>query len=320
LCDTLGRVSETPRAIFFGTPEFAVPCLAALCEVAHVTLVVSQPDRPAGRGLRLSAPPVKEAALARGIEVLQATKVRVPAFAERLCAERADVALVVAFGRILPRAVLDAPRLGCLNVHASLLPELRGAAPIQWAVIRGLSRTGVCLMRMDAGLDTGPVLARRVLDIGPDETAGELATRLAPLGAELVREALPRYLAGALLAEAQDEARASLAPILRKDDGRIDWTRRAREVHDLVRGTQPWPGAWTVVGEARVKLHRTRVVAAEGSIAPPGTIVATARDELEIACGSGVLGVVELQREGARRMPAGQFVAGQRVCVGARVG
>lgn len=311
-----------PRAVFFGTPEFAVPCLAALCDVARVTLVVSQPDRRAGRGMRVTPPPVKVAALARGLDVIQPTKVRVPAFAERIVAERADVAVVVAYGRILPAAVLDAPRLGYVNVHASLLPELRGAAPIQWAVIRGLSRTGVCLMRMEADLDTGPVLARRALDIGPDETAGELSVRLAALGAELVRQELPRYLAGHLTAEAQDHARATLAPPLRKEDGRIDWSRPASEIHDRVRGTQPWPGAWCLVRDARVKLHRTRVIATESIAALPGTIVAGAgmdaqdRGAIAIACGAGILGVVELQPEGARRMGAAEFIAGRRVVAG----
>lgn len=315
------------RAVFFGTPEFAVPCLAALCDVARVTLVVSQPDRRAGRGMRMTPPPVKAAALARGLEVIQPAKVRVPAFAERIAAERADVAVVVAYGRILPGAVLAAPRLGCVNVHASLLPELRGAAPIQWAVIRGFSRTGVCLMQMEADLDSGPVLARRTVDIGAEESAGELSVRLSTLGAELVRAELPRYLAGRLTAEVQEHARATLAPILRKEDGRVDWTRRASEIHDLVRGTQPWPGAWCLLGDVRVKLHRTRVLATEGVRAAPGTIVALGATEdakdrraIEIACGTGVLGVVELQAEGARRMNAAEFIAGRRISAGMRLG
>lgn len=316
-----------PRAVFFGTPEFAVPCLQALCDVAQVTLVVSQPDRPAGRGMRLTAPPVKGAALARGIEVIQPTKVRTAEFAERIASERADVALVVAFGRILPQPVLDAPRLGCVNVHASLLPELRGAAPIQWAVVRGLTRTGVCLMRMDVGLDTGPVLARRVLDVGPDETAGALSQRLSALGAALVREELPRYLAGALVAEPQDHARATLAPILRKEDGRIDWTRGARQVHDLVRGVQPWPGAWCLLGDTRLKIHRVRVGGSTGAPARPGTVLAVARtaatpgaNHIEIACGDGTVLVEELQAEGKRRMQAAEFAAGQRLEPGALLG
>ena len=314
--------------MFFGTPEFAVPCLTALCDVAQVTLVVSQPDRRAGRGLRVTAPPVKNAALARGIEVIQPTKIRTPAFAERLHNEHADVAVVIAYGRILPQPVLDAPRLGCVNVHASLLPELRGAAPIQWAIIRGLARTGVCLMRMDAGMDTGPVLARRVIDIGAEETAGDLSTRLSALGGDLLRQELPRYLADQLAAEPQDHVRATTAPLLRKEDGRVDWSRRASEVHDLVRGVQPWPGAWSMLADARVKIHRARVLSTAGSDAPAGTVLAVAgdgkragpREQIEIACGVGTILVAELQSEGGRRMSAAQFCVGQRLRAGARFG
>ena len=185
-----------PRAIFFGTPEFAVPTLRALCQVAEVTLVITQPDRPKGRGMKLAPPPVKLLAQELGIAVEQPTKVRTPELAARLRAEAADVAVVVAYGRILPVGVLDAPRLGCVNVHASLLPKLRGAAPIQWSIVRGERETGVCLMRMDEGLDTGPVFARSSLAIGPDETSAELAERLSALGAELLQAELPHNLAG----------------------------------------------------------------------------------------------------------------------------
>jgi methionyl-tRNA formyltransferase len=307
-----------PRAIFFGTPEFAVPCLQALSEVADVKLVVTQPDRPAGRGMQLAAPPVKRLAQSLGIEVVQPKAIRKPEFAERLRAASADVALVVAYGRILPAAVLQAPRLGCLNVHASILPALRGAGPIQWAILRGETRTGVCLMQMDEGMDTGPVLACEALAIGEDETAGELAVRLSALGATLVREKLPRYVRGELQAQPQDHAAATLAPMLSKEHGQVDWTRPARELHALVRGTHPWPGAYTFLGPQRVKLHRSRLLAAEGVHGEPGNVLRADRHAIEVACGTGVLALHELQPEGKRRLSAEQFCAGARLHSGMR--
>ncbi len=307
-----------PRAIFFGTPEFAVPCLQALSELTDVNLVVTQPDRPAGRGMQLAAPPVKRLALELGIDVLQPKAIRKPEFVERLRAVEADVALVVAYGRILPAAVLQVPRLGCLNVHASLLPALRGAGPVQWSILRGDTRTGVCLMQMDEGMDTGAVLACEPLDIGQDETAGELAVRLSQLGAALVRAQLPRYLRGELQPHAQDHAAATMAPMLTKEHGHVDWTRPARELHALVRGTHPWPGAYTFLGGQRIKLHRTRVLAAEGVHGEPGNVVRADRHGIEVACGAGVLAIDELQPEGKRRMSAEQFCAGTRVHTGLR--
>lgn len=309
-----------PRAIFFGTPDFAVPCLDALATVADVVLVVTQPDRPRGRGLELAPPPVKVRAEALGVPVVQPVKVRTPEFAASLRALEADVAVVVAYGRILTRAVLDAPRLGCVNVHASLLPRWRGAAPIQWAVARGDAETGVCLMQMDEGLDTGPVLARRATPIGPDETAGELAVRLAALGAELLREELPRHLAGALVAVPQDDARHTLAPLLEKAHGAIDWSASAQSVHDLVRGMSPWPGAFTQLPSgATLKVHASRVVArpAQAEGAEPGAVVAADRaGGLVVACGAGALALVAVQPEGKRRMSAVDYLAGRPLACG----
>jgi methionyl-tRNA formyltransferase len=303
------------RAIFFGTPEFAVPTLRALCEVAEVVLVVTQPDRPKGRGMKLAPPPVKELALSLGIPVEQPTKVRTPDFAERLRALKADVAVVVAYGRILPAGVLAAPRLGCVNVHASLLPKLRGAAPIQWSIVRGERETGVCLMQMDEGLDTGPVFARRSLSIGPDETTAELSERLSALGAELLRDELPHYLAGERPPVAQEHALATLAPILRKEDGAVDWSRPAAQLHDLVRGFSPWPSAYTFVAGLRLKLHRTQVVEGQGE---PGTILSAGRDGIVVACAGGALRLLEVQAEGARRMTAAEFLVGHKLEPGAR--
>jgi methionyl-tRNA formyltransferase len=307
-----------PRALFFGTPDFAVPCLEALTEVADVVRVFCQPDRPSGRGMKLTAPPVKELALARGVEVEQPTKLKPPEFAEHLRSLQADFALVVAYGRILPRAVLDASGLGSLNVHASLLPRWRGAAPIQWSIVHGDRTTGVTLMQMDEGLDTGPMLATRSLDVGPDETAGELATRLSALGASIVREEIPRFVRGELTPIAQDESRATLARILQKEDGRIDWTKPARAVHDHARGMSPWPGAVATLDGKPLKIHRTAVIDEDGDRGEPGAMRA-GDDRIEVACGRGAIAVLELQAEGRKRMSARDFLRGHPLESGARL-
>ncbi|MDH5673954.1 MAG: methionyl-tRNA formyltransferase [Myxococcales bacterium] len=314
----MAQAAKRPRAIFFGTPQFAVPSLEALLEVADVPLVVTQPDRPAGRRMKLTPPPVKELALQRGIEVIQPRRVRRPALAEQLAALGADVAVVVAYGRILPPALLAAPRLGCVNVHASLLPKLRGAAPIQWAVIGGDAESGVCLMQMDEGMDTGPVLACRSLAIGAEETAGELSERLSKLGGELLGQELPRYLRGELEPRPQDHARATLAPPLAKSHGRVDFSHSARALKNLIRGTAPWPGAYGYLDGRRIKLHRARVLVEAGESGEPGTIVRADRHGIEVACGQGVVAIDELQPEGKKRMTAEQFLAGHRCEAGAR--
>ncbi len=309
------------RAVFFGSPAFAVPSLDALAEVAEVVAVVCQPDRPAGRGLALTPPAVKVRATARGLPVVQPTTLRTGEVAAWLREQRADVALVVAYGRILPRDVLDAPRLGCVNVHASLLPKYRGAAPITWAVVRGEPETGVTLMKLDEGMDTGPTFARVATPIGPDETAGELGERLATLGADAVRAWLPRYLAGAVTLEPQDGARATTAPLLGKDDGRIDWTRPARAVHDHVRGMSPWPGASTRLRGKTVKVLATRVVEGSREGAGPGAVLVADKSRVLVACGAG--GSVELSRvqlEGKRAIAGAEWAMGRGVAEGDALG
>jgi methionyl-tRNA formyltransferase len=301
---------DKPRAIFFGTPEIAAVCLRALFDVADVQLVVSQPDRPQGRGMHVQPTPVKQVALERGVRVIQPTKVRVPEFAAELRAVQADVGVVVAYGRILPIGVLSAPRLGCVNVHASLLPKLRGAAPIQWSIIHGEPKTGVCLMQMDEGMDTGAVLARRELAIDPHETSGQLGQRLAALGADVLRDEIPRLYRGELTPIAQDHALATHAPMLEKEHGRIDWSLPAQRVHDLVRGTSPWPGAYTFSSGQRLRIHSTRVLANDSAPKPPGTIVRADAHGIEVACGRGVLAIDELQADGRKRVNAQQFCAG----------
>jgi methionyl-tRNA formyltransferase len=300
-----------PRAIFFGTPDFAVPCLRALTTVADVVRVVTQPDRRSGRGMRLSPTPVKALAESLGLEVAQPRKVRTGKFSAALRALEADFALVVAYGRILPPAVLSAPRLGCLNVHASLLPKYRGAAPVHWSIVGGETETGVCLMRMDEGMDTGPVLSVRKTPVGPDETAGELSERLSTMAAELVAAELPRFVRGELEPVEQDHERHTLAPLLKKEDGLVDWRQGARQVHDRVRGMSPWPGAYTFVDGCRVKLHRTHVLLEEGGRSEPGVIERADRHGIEVACGNGVLAIDELQPEGKRCMCAEHFLAGR---------
>jgi methionyl-tRNA formyltransferase len=301
------------RAIFFGTPQLAVPSLEALAEMGEIVRVICQPDKKAGRGMKLRPPPVKARALELGLSVDQPTKVKTPELAESLAALKADVALVVAYGRILPKAVLDAPRRGCVNVHASILPRWRGAAPIQWAVVHGDRKTGVCLMEMDESMDTGPVIAMRKTPIDPDETAGELGARLSLLGAEIVRASLSDYVEGAIGSTPQDHSCATYAPLLKKDDGRIDWLRPARMVHDRVRGMHPWPGAFTELDGARVLIHRTEVRIEERTLAEPGTIVrADGEVGIEVACGQGLIAIRELQLEGKKRMSAGELLAGRR--------
>lgn len=308
------------RAIFFGTPQLAVPSLEAVHELADVVRVISQPDRPAGRGMKLRPPPVKARALELGLPVEQPKKVRTDDFAASLRELEADVAVVVAYGRILPRAVLDAPRRGCVNVHASLLPRWRGAGPIQWAIVHGDEETGVCLMQMDEGMDTGPVIACERTPIERDETAAELGARLAAMGAGLLTAKLPAWVAGELEATPQDDSGATLAPLLQKADGRLDWRKSAREVHDRVRGLYPWPGAFTEVDGAVVKIHRTEVRSEAGSGTEPGEVLAVGPDGIEIACGRGTVAILELQLEGKRRSSARDFLAGHRWEPGLRVG
>ena len=310
------------RALFFGTPEIAVPSLEALVQIADVVGVVCQPDRPAGRGLELRQPPVKRKALELGLELIQPTKLKTGEVAEWMRKKEADVALVIAYGRILPTDMLNAPKRGCMNLHASLLPKYRGAAPIQWAIAKGETETGITLTQMDEGLDSGPIFAKRSLTIGPDETAGELAVRLAELAAEVTRLDLPRAVSGELKAVPQNHEEATLAPILKKEDGRIDFSKPARAVHDHVRGMTPWPGAFTRLEDGRVlKVLTTRVGTWESPKgAEPGVIIAADKARVLVACGEGTLEIVRAQVEGRKPLAAVELVAGRTLTVGARLG
>ncbi len=307
------------RAVFFGTPDIAVSALDALAEIATVVAVVCQPDRPAGRGLELKAPAVKARALALGLDVTQPTKVRTAEFAAWLASLEADVALVMAYGRILPKGVLDAPKKGCMNLHASLLPKYRGAAPITWAVVDGETESGVSLMQMDEGMDTGPVFSRHRVPLGPDTSAGELSSALAACAADVVRTDLARALAGELRATPQDESLATHARMLDKADGKIDFEKTAKAVHDHVRGMTPWPGAFTTLGGKLFKFLETHLLEVPAGGAP-GTVVVASKGIVEVACGAGRIAVVRGQLEGKKPLGASDLVAGRALAEGARFG
>jgi methionyl-tRNA formyltransferase len=305
------------RALFFGSPAFAVPSLDALHEIADIVGVVCQPDKPAGRGMALHAPAIKLRAAQLGLPVVQPTKLKTGDFPAWVRASAVDVALVVAYGRILPPDVLVAPRVGCVNVHASLLPKYRGAAPISWAIVHGEAETGVTLMQLDEGMDTGPTFARARTPIGADETAGELGERLAALAADSVREWLPRFVAGTCSVVPQDGTQASVAPILEKEHGRIAWAREAGAVHDHVRGMNPWPGAFTTARGRTLKVHATRVVLGAITVARPGSVVLADKSRVLVACGGGrVVELVTVQADGRRAMRATDWSMGHAVAEG----
>jgi methionyl-tRNA formyltransferase len=306
----------TFRAVFMGTPQFAVPCLDALVEIAEVTAVVCQPDKPRGRGLELAPPPVKERALELGLDVHQPTKLKTGEFAQWLKDQNADVALVVAYGRILPKDVLAAPRLGCVNVHASLLPKYRGAAPITWAVVHGEPETGITLMQMDEGMDTGAMLEQFVTPIVPDETAGDLSERLSAIGALAVRKGLPKYVAGGYTPIQQDHAKATHAPMLEKEMGRIDFGKPARAVHDHVRGMTPWPGAFTTSRGKTLKVHATRVTDTPAGNHAPGAVVLADKSRVVVACGERAVELLRVQLEGKKAIASGDWFLGRGVAEG----
>ena len=301
------------RLVFFGTPAFAVPSLEACHRAGHeIAAVLTQPDRPKGRGRQLAFPPVKEASLRLGLPVHQPERVRRPETVALLSAFQADAMVVVGYGQIIPQAVIDLAPLGIINVHASLLPNYRGAAPVQWAVANGETVTGVTTMRIDAGLDTGDILLARETSIGPEETAVELSRRLAPMGAELLIETLSGIESGVIVPRKQDSSQATPAPILKKEDGAIDWNCPAAKIHNRVRGFQPWPGAHTHFRGRVLNIWRTRV--ADGRIdAAPGTLHPRRR-RLLAACGDGsAVELLELQLEGRSKIPGEAFLNGQRV-------
>ena len=299
------------RLVFLGTPTFAVPTLEKVVAAGHTVLsVVTQPDRPRGRGQNAAAPPVKVAALRLGLPVFQPERVRRPEGVEHLRGLAVDAMVVVGYGQIIPQNIIDMAPLGIINVHGSLLPKYRGAGPIQWAILNGETRTGVTTMRIDAGLDTGDMLLKAETDIGPDETAVELGPRLAAMGADLLVETLSGLEAGSIAGGKQDSGQATYAPLLKKEDGHIDWTRDAGAIHNQVRGLQPWPGAAASFRGQVLHIWRSRVWSAAVSGAP-GTL-ASIKPPV-VRCGTGGLELVEVQLEGRKRMSAADFANGQRL-------
>jgi methionyl-tRNA formyltransferase len=322
-------MNEAMKLIFMGTPEFAVPSLARLISDGHVVAAVfTQPDKPAGRGKHLHTPPVKQLALAHGIAVHQPARIKTNEEVRAVFeAVMPDACVVAAYGKILPQWLLDIPRLGCINVHASLLPRYRGAAPINWAIASGDRETGVTIMQMDAGMDTGAMLAKRAIEIGETESAPELSARLAQLGAALLSDTLPKIERGEITAESQNNDEATYAPMLKREDGLLNLQWTATEISNRVRAFQPWPGVYTSLGGARLYLWRARPEAVDAATAAgdeaasaPGTILAIDKAGLVIACAGATRLLIEAcQLEGKRRLPAREFANGLRLKPGDRL-
>jgi len=310
------------RIVFMGTAEWACASLKALLGSGPflVLAAVTRPDRPKGRDLKEQAPPVKTMAEEAGLRVLQPESARDPAFAAELAALEPDVVVVAAYGQILPQAVLDLPKFGCVNVHASLLPKYRGAAPIPWAILNNEAETGVSIMKMAAGLDTGDILSQRATPIDPDETAATLHDRLAAMGAELLAATLPPYIAGAITPRPQHHAAATYARKITKADGRLDWSQHALDVRNRVRAFTPWPGAFAnLIEPARprlLKIWRAQIERRQGH---PGAVLQADKGGLVVACGFDALRIEQLQLEGGRKMTAAEFLAGHDVQPGLRL-
>ncbi|HEV8643591.1 MAG TPA: methionyl-tRNA formyltransferase [Methylomirabilota bacterium] len=303
------------KVLFYGTPEFALPTLDALLRRHEVVAVVTQPDRPAHRGQRLTPPPVKVRATAAGLPVLQPARLREPEWPARLREFAPEVAVVVAFGQILPKAVLEVPARGSINVHASLLPRYRGAAPVARAIMRGETVTGITTFQMDEGMDTGPILLQsEPVPIGPEETAGELAARLSALGADILIETLARL--DSITPVPQPREGGPPAPRLKRSDGYLDWDRPARELVNVIRGCNPWPGALTTSGAGRLTVWRATVVGS-GHLNPPG-MLSPHEDRLVIATADGAVLPIEVQPENKRRMSWPEYLRGARLAAGAR--
>lgn len=302
------------RLVYMGTPQFAVQPLRALAAAGHeIAGVVTRTDKPAGRGRILAAPPVKRVARDLGIAVYQPRRVRAPEFIELLRKIEPEAIIVAAYGQLLPRELLTLPKFGCINIHASLLPAYRGAAPINWAIIRNERETGNTIMLMDEGMDTGAILMQESIPIGPEDTAGALTEKLSSLGAKLITRALPLIAAGKLVPLAQDASKATMAPLLKKGDGFVDWKLPAAEIHNRVRGLSPWPGAYSYLDGKMVKIIMTEVIDGAGE---PGTLYEKDKNTLGAGTGSGILRILSLQPEGGKPMTAGEFMRGHRGIAG----
>jgi methionyl-tRNA formyltransferase len=303
---------------FFGSPEFAVPCLQLLLLETDVRVVVTQPDKPAGRGRHLAAPPVKEVAIRAGLPILQPPSLRKPLFVDELKKFLPlDLAVVIAYGKILPPDLLTVPKHGCWNVHGSILPKYRGAAPIQRALMAGEAETGVTLMQMDAGMDTGPTFLVHKIPVTDEDTSGTMHEKLSLLGAAALAEGLALLAAGTLRGTVQHDSLATAAPMLEKEEGRIDWSQPARAVRDRVRAVDPWPGAFTVLDGEIVKCWGAKILSGSGA---PGVVLGADREGLWVGCGEGVVALAELQLPGRKRMEARALLAGRPIPPGTKLG
>jgi methionyl-tRNA formyltransferase len=306
-------VKDKFSIIFIGTPDFAVPSLQALHQEDHLlALVVTQPDRPKGRGRKTAAPPVKQAALALNLNLLQPANPNNAGFANQIQRIQPDLIIVIAYGHLLSKEILQLPKFGAINVHASLLPKYRGPAPIQWALINGESQTGITTMFMDTGMDTGDILLARTEPILPTDTAATLHDRLALLGADLLVQTLKDMASQTLKPMSQDHAQATYAPLLKKQDGRIDWRKTAAELDLFIRGVTPWPGAFTFHNERRLKILKA-VPISEPVSAPAGTILKTFPEEMSVATGKGALSIVEIQSPSGKRLAIADFLRGYQL-------
>ena len=308
------------KAIFMGTPEFAIPSFEALYESDfEIALVVTQPDRPKGRGKKLSSPPVKLVALEHDIEVFQPERIKDREAIEKIKQVKPDLIIVVAFGQILPKEILELPRYGCINVHASLLPKYRGAAPINFAIINGEKKTGVTTMYMEEGLDTGDMLLKNEVEITPEDTASTLHYKLAIAGKKTLSDTLKAIINTELVPEKQDDSISSYAPIMTKELGKINWDRSAEAISNLVRGTDPWPSAYTLYDNSVLKLFAP-VVLDKQSKEKPGTIVAVSSEGIDIASADYIVRIKEIQISGKKRMPVGEFLKGNVLEIGKVLG
>jgi methionyl-tRNA formyltransferase len=302
------------RLVFMGTPQFAVQPLRALAAAGHeLAGVVTRTDKPAGRGRVMAAPPAKIAAQELGIPVFQPRRVREPEFIATLRGLDPEAIVVAAYGQILPKDILAMPRFGCINIHASLLPSYRGAAPVNWAIMRGEKETGVTIMQMDEGMDTGAILMKESIPIDPGDTAGTLTGKLSALGARLITSAMPLIAEGKLVPEPQDSSQATLAPLLKKEDGLIDWKLPAEEIHNRVRGLTPWPGAYGNLDGKLIKIAGSEVAAGSGE---PGKLYQEDDNTLTVGTGSGRLRILAIQPEGKKSMTAAEFLRGHRGVAG----
>jgi methionyl-tRNA formyltransferase len=309
-------MKKKAKIIFMGTPEFAVPALKALNKNnQNVALVVTQPDRPKGRGRKILPSPVKEVAINLRYELYQPSSIRTVEFANRIETHKPDIIVVVAFGHIIPKNILAIPKIAAINIHASLLPKYRGPAPIQWAIINGEPETGVTTMLMDEGLDTGDILLSSKIKIFSDDTSGTLHDRLANLSADVLIQTIERIETGDITPISQDHAQATYAPLLKKNDGRMNWEMPAPTLEAFVRGMTPWPGAFTFHGKKRLKIFKAMPIIID-TVEPPGTVIKRFPDELCVAAGKGALSVIEIQGESGKRLLIKEFLQGYKIAPG----